>query len=170
VCIICWCVSERLKSICWYVGLCAVMGVRQGVTTHDVRCTKGLDIPLISGWYPWCPTVGIGRNMVCFQRFFKFFTLWPLSTDMWLIFRYISSRYYLIIAEIFNWNLVIFFLEIRWLYVWYPADILDILISGVQISSKLLPLGVRWILSRICMRIWRVEMNVSQCGDAACMN
>jgi len=36
-----------------------------------------------------------------------------------------------------NWNLA----KIRLLCVWYPVDILDILISGVQISSKVLPLG-----------------------------
>jgi len=31
--------------------------------------------------------------------------------------------------------------DIRLLYLWYPADIRDILISGVQFSCKVLPLG-----------------------------
>jgi len=36
-----------------------------------------------------------------------------------------------------------FSLDIRLLYLRYPDDILDILIYGVQISSKVLPLGYR---------------------------
>jgi len=59
----------------------------QGVTTHDIQCTKGLDIQLIS--------LISGRwnlsNHNRFQRFFKFFTLWPLFTDIWRIFRYIQQ-------------------------------------------------------------------------------
>ena len=41
------------------------------------------DIRLISGYW-------IRSKYGCFQRFFKFFTLWPLSADFWLIFTHVK--------------------------------------------------------------------------------
>jgi len=57
----------------------------QGVKTHDIRCSKGLDLRLISLICCW-----IRSKHGCFQQFFKFYTLWPLFSDIWLVFRYIQ--------------------------------------------------------------------------------
>jgi len=46
-----------------------VNGFIQGVTTHDIRCTKGLDIRLISGRYPRYLAVDIVRNIAVFRDF-----------------------------------------------------------------------------------------------------
>jgi len=43
----------------------------QGVTTHDIRCAKGLDIRLIS----LISTCWFWSKHGCFPRFFKFFTI-----------------------------------------------------------------------------------------------
>ena len=74
------------------------LGHGHGVITHDIRCTKGLDIWLISlisgSW--------VRSKHGCFQQFFKIFTLWPLSTDIRVIgYSCISSWHFLI----FCWNL-----------------------------------------------------------------
>jgi len=108
-----------------------------------------------NSWYPvckrpWYPvdildirlldSVLIRSKHDCFQQFFNIFTPWPLSTDIWLIFMYIQQ-----IFLIFCWNLSDiwlkfgqFSLDIRLFYLWCPTDIL---ISGVQISSKMVLLG-----------------------------
>jgi len=109
----------------------------QGVTTRDIRCTKGLDIRLIS----LISSCWIRLKHGCFQPFFKYFTLWPLSTDIGLIFRYIHLIFFDILPKSVRYLTELwsqFSLDIRLLYLWYPADIL---ISGVQISSKMLPLA-----------------------------
>ena len=90
----------------------------QRVTTHDIR--------LISGWFPLYPAVGFRRNIAVFSDFFKFFTLWPLSSDVWPIFRYIqqvffntlrkSVRYFIEIRSIFSWYSFIVLL-----ISWYPV-------------------------------------------------
>ena len=91
------------------------------MTIHDIRCTKGLDIQLISlksGCW-------IRSKYGCFQRFFKFFAmLWPMSTDIRSDIRLIGlsfSRYFLI----FCWNLS-YLIEIWWIFSWYPFVISDI--------------------------------------------
>jgi len=93
---------------------------------------SGVQKALIFGWYP----VNIFDIRVLnsvetwlFQQFFKFFTLWPLSTDIWLIFGYIQLTFFNIldeICQIFNWNLVnlllifVFIPVISGWYPWYP--------------------------------------------------
>ena len=73
-----------------------VESLDKGVTTHDIRCTKDLDIRLISLIFGcW-----IRSKHSCFQRFFKYELL---STDICLYLG-IASRYFLI----FCWNLSIF--------------------------------------------------------------
>jgi len=87
-------------------------------------------ISLISGFW-------IRSKHGCFQWFFKFFTLWLLSTDIWLL----SSRYFLIFCQKLldvKLKFAQFSLDIRVICLWHPADILDILISVVQIFSKML--------------------------------
>jgi len=94
------------------------------------------DIRLISGFW-------IRSQHVCFQQFFTLFILWPLPTNIWLIFRHIqliffnfppkSIRYLIEIWPIFSWYPFIIPLISGW-YPWYN------LISGVQISSKIVPL------------------------------
>jgi len=50
-----------------------------------------------------------------FQRFFKFFTLWPLSTDIWLIFRWIQQIFLNILLKY-----VRYLIEIWSIFSWYP--------------------------------------------------
>jgi len=79
----------------------------------------------ISGWYPRYPAVRSGRG--CFQRFFKFFTLWPLSNDVQLIMGYIqqilfnflpkSVRYLIEIWSTFSYH------ENEYIFVWYTSNI-----------------------------------------------
>jgi len=66
-------------------GMSVILGKRQEVTTHDNRCTKGLDIQLISGEYPWYSAVGFGRNMAAVFGNFSRFLLFDHRTDIWLI-------------------------------------------------------------------------------------
>jgi len=89
-------------------------------------------------WYPvykrsWYPAVGFGRNKAVLAIFPFFFTLWPLSTDIWLVFRYIQETFFYSaeICQGFHWNLVNFFLisvnytsDIRLISLisWYVAD------------------------------------------------
>jgi len=66
----------------------------------------------ISGRYLWYTAVGFSRNLTVFSDFFIFFTLWPLSAGIWLIFRN-RCRYLLwqqIIKDrwIFCWNLPLY--------------------------------------------------------------
>jgi len=92
-----------------------------------------LDIRLLDSVETWlCSAI--------FQVFYS------LTTVHWLIFKYsISSGYFLIfcagIWQTFDRNLVIF-LNMRLLYLWYPADILVILISGIKISNTVLPVAL----------------------------
>jgi len=113
---------------------------------------SGVQNALVSSWYPLdileirqMDSVGTWL----FSRFFKkFFILWPLFTDIWIIFRYTqqiffyilpkSVRYFIEIWSIFSWKPFIV------VPLWYLDDILDILISGEQISSKLLLLASHW--------------------------
>ena len=125
-------------------GVWQNLRLSQAVTTHDVRCTKSLDIRLIflmSGRW-------IRSKCDCFQRFFKFVALWSLSTDIWLIFRCIQQ---IILSILLKSDIQLkfdrFSLVIRVLYLWW-ADILDIVICGVLISSKVLFLG----LSNVSLR------------------
>ena len=90
-----------------------------GVTTHDIRWTKGPAIRQISGWYPSYLAVGFGRNMSVFSGFqvffYFFFYPWPLSTDVWLIFRYIQHISFHILL-----NSVTYSIEIWLIFSWYP--------------------------------------------------
>ena len=103
------------------------------MSIHDIRCTKGLDIrliSLISGWYPWYPAVGFGRNMAVFsdlQVFYSghcalisglylgisswyfFLIFWWNMSDIELIDFLLSSFYY--IPDIWLINLIS----------WYPV-------------------------------------------------
>jgi len=99
----------------------------QRVTTHDIRCKKGLDNRLIS-------LISCLRIL----QFFKCFTLWRLSTDIWLILRSIqltfflniqpkSARYLIEIWSIFSW--CPFIIPKGW-YPWYP----DIRCTGFPAS------------------------------------
>ena len=118
-------------------------GSPQGATTHDIRCTRGPGIRLISGWYSLYPAFGFSQNMAVFSDFSSF--LLPdhcLLISGWYLG--ISSRYFLT----FCWNpsdislkFDQFSLDIRLLCLWYPPDILDTLMSDVPISSMLLQLG-----------------------------
>ena len=106
---------------------------------------SGVQKALISGWYPvdilniWLLYSAINGS---FQRFSSFY--YSLTTIHWNLANIqVYQRYFLRLC----WNLSDiklkfgqFSLDIRFLYLWYPADILDILIYGVQISSKMLPL------------------------------
>jgi len=100
-------------------------GKAKGWQLDDIRCTKRLDIRLISSISGCCSRSKHDR----FQRFFKFLTLWSMSTDIWLIFRYIqqiffnimlkSVRYFTEIWSIFCWYPFIIPLISGW-YLWYP--------------------------------------------------
>jgi len=131
---------------------------RQGVTTHDVRCTKGLNIRLIflmSGFW-------IRSKNGCFQTFFKSFNLGPLST-IGLIFRQTQQIFVLYsveICQIFNLNLVQFLL----ISVYYTYDIrLISLISGIQIFSRCYPLvtGHRRRIAHLHAQFQRFSLTVS---------
>ena len=126
----------------WYFKYFAIYreGRCQAVTTHDYRCTKGLDIRLISSWYSWYSAIGFGRNMAPFSDFSSF-SLSHHHPQISGLYLGISSWYFLISS----WNLSVCFIEIWSIFSWYPLLHLwysaDILISVEQISSKLLLLG-----------------------------
>jgi len=91
----------------------------------------------------------IWRKHGFFQRLAKFyfhyygsiFTLRPLYTDMWLISTYpIFFWYSAEICQILSWHLVTYPFDIRLIHLWYPAEVFDILISGLQLSRKVLRL------------------------------
>jgi len=103
---------------------------------------SGVSKDFISGWYP---AVGFSRN-VCFQRFFKFFTLWPLFTNIWLIVRYIRQIYMNILLKsirclielwsIFSWYPFIIPLISDW-YPWYPVYKFPAICYHLWVSSYL---------------------------------
>jgi len=69
----------------------------QGVTTHNIGCTIGLDIRLlsgfISGFYPVSyPAVEFGQNMAVFSDFQVLLSL--TIVHIWLIFRYILQIFF----------------------------------------------------------------------------
>jgi len=64
----------------------------------------------------------------CFQRFFNLFTLWPLSTNIWLVFRYIQQIFFNIPLKS-----VRYLTKIWSLFSWYPFIIP--LISGCRLLS-----------------------------------
>jgi len=102
------------------VAVCTLLAVLfQGMTTYDIRCTKGLDIRLIS----LISGCRIRLKRGCFHRLFKIFTLWQLSTDISLIFRYIQQISFNILLKsvryVFNWNLINFLL----ISIYYTSDI-----------------------------------------------
>jgi len=90
-----------------------------------IDCTKDLDIRLISCWYPWYPAV--------FSDVSSFLLSDHQSTDIWLIFRYIPE-YSAEICQILNLKFDQFSLDVRLLYLWYPADILNIWCTDFQQS------------------------------------
>jgi len=49
---------------------------KEGVTTHDIRCTNDLI------WLIALMSVGFGKNIGCFQQLLKVFALWPLSANI----------------------------------------------------------------------------------------
>jgi len=89
----------------------------QGATILDIWCTKGLDIWLISAWYPWFLAVGFDRNMAVFQRLFNFISLWRQSTDIGLCK---PARIFDILLKSVRLIRSFFFLDIR-LDFWYPV-------------------------------------------------
>ena len=104
------------------IGVIMLFPSPQEVTIiHDIRCTKGLDIRLIS----FLDSVKTWLLSAIFQ---VFFTLWPLSTDTSLIFRYIqqtfcnilmkSVRYLIEIWSVFSWYPFI----IPLISAWYPCN------------------------------------------------
>jgi len=70
---------------------------------------------------------------------------WLLSTDIWLYLGISSSYFFNILLKSFRYLIeILSFLypfTIPLISSWYPADILDILISSGKISIKMLPLG-----------------------------
>ena len=100
--------------------LCTVTHSHQGVATHDIGCTKGVDIGLICGWYPyWYPAVGFGRNIAVFSNFQVFNTL---NTGHWYL---ANIRVYQ--ANIFWYSAIIWqilsYMK-NWLtFSWYPFNI-----------------------------------------------
>jgi len=96
---------------------------------------------LISGWYLF-DIIDIqlldSVETSLFSSIFQVYTLWPPSADICLIG--ISSRYFFIVLlkSVISLKFWQFSLDIRLWYLWYPADILK---SGVQTSSKVLPLA-----------------------------
>ena len=58
-----------------------------------------------------------------FSAIFQIFILWPLSSDIWLIFRYVYPAdifwYSVEVRQIFNWNLVNFLM----ISVYFTSDI-----------------------------------------------
>ena len=87
------------------------------MTTHDIRCKKDLDIRLISR----ISGCWMKSKHGCLLRFFKFFTLWPMSSDIWLICRYIEQIFLIFRWNLsgIHWNLVNFVL----MSVYYTSDI-----------------------------------------------
>ena len=109
----------------------AKLDLSQRVTNHMI---SGVQKALISG----CE---ISSKYDCILRFFVFF-LWPRSTDFWLIFRYIQQIFFNILLKS-----VRYLIEIWSIFSWYPFIISLIsgwsnLISGEQISRKVLPLDL----------------------------
>jgi len=64
----------------------------QGVTSHDIRCTKGIDIRLMLDRYPWYPAVGFDRNMHVFSDFSSLY--YSLTSPLVSDYPIISSRYF----------------------------------------------------------------------------
>ena len=110
------------QHICFTVAAKPGGPHKHGVTTHDVRCTRGFDIRLKSGSYSWYPAVGYGRNMTVFSKFFHFF-FWQLFTEVYsadisLYSAEICQKYLIEIWSIFSWYPFIITLTSNW----YPVD------------------------------------------------
>ena len=93
-----WLATYYQGIICRILSALLWKYLNQWVTTHDIRCTKGLDIRLISGWYPWYRQ----ENIAVFIDFSRFY---PLTTVHWCLANVqeypLSSRFFLV----FCWNL-----------------------------------------------------------------
>jgi len=139
--------------------------LRTGVTTHDIRCTKGLDIRLIPVWYPWYPGVGFGRNMAVSSNFQVFHSLttvpWYVANKF--IFRYIqliffkilpkSFRYLTEVWSIFSWYPFIVPLISGW-YPWYPD------LRCIDFQQRFTPCLWTWII-RSCQDQWPSKYHCS---------
>jgi len=86
--------------------------------------------------------------MALFSNFSSFFFLSDLCLLISGLYLGVSSWYFWIFGR--NPSDILlkygqFSLDIRLLYLWYPADILDILRSVVQISSTMVPLDLTFL-------------------------
>jgi len=111
-----------IRDICYIldIRLISLIPVISGISLISLISV----IPLIS----LISDGGIRPNNGCFQRFFKFFTLWPVFTDKWQIIIFIqliflilcwNPRYFIEIWSIFSYTFIIPLIPV-W-YPWYPT-------------------------------------------------
>jgi len=106
------CIRDPLRGIFPKTGGCYVFTVYRSFRCFATFTPKIGIQGVINSWYPvykrsWYPADILLISLIsgcwirlkhgCFQQFFKFFTLWPLSTDIWLIFRYIQLIFFKIL-------------------------------------------------------------------------
>ena len=119
------------------------------MTTHDIWCTKGIDIRLIS----LISGCWIRSKHCCFQRFFKYITRSPMVSDLYPGITWIYFWYSAKICQIINWNLVNFLLisinkplitgwyrlypDIRYTYFQQDVIPLDLSTADAKIYNKL---------------------------------